>query len=170
MMAIGYFIVLGMVWRDYHNSPFFDMCNLKYHSIATCHVARVFLVERDYTMVRLEVVWMWPEMCFWVATYLFWFIHGRQLFALARRVGDHVHAAWRKPWLLVFSVGMAALYLASVLMYENHLLDYPHFSAYDEPTMRAFEMDQYTFGRLADLCMYTFQALVVIFVCSQVRA
>jgi len=52
MTAIVYFTILGMVWRDYHNSPFFDMCNLKYHSITTCHIARVFLVERDYTMVR----------------------------------------------------------------------------------------------------------------------
>ena len=52
MVAICYFTVLGMVWRDYHNSPFFDMCNLKHHSVTTCHFWRVFLVERDYTMVR----------------------------------------------------------------------------------------------------------------------
>ena len=180
--------------------------------------------------MRVEVVWIWPEMCFWVATYLFWFIHGRAVFSLVRHAGERMGDKWRKEWLFCISVGSAALCLASVLWYvpnptgsiahaeatcphsrplaaqrlrerlnscflivagffprrlrapltltpspaalgvryDDHLLDYPHFSAYDEPTMSAFEWDKYTFGRLLDLCMYTFQALVVIFVCSQV--
>ena len=32
MSIIGMLTILGMCWRNYYDSPYFDLCNANYHS------------------------------------------------------------------------------------------------------------------------------------------
>lgn len=77
----------GMCWRDYYHSRWFDLCNQEYHNEYTCSFGKIFFIQRHLDMIRTEAVWMWPEMCFWVAMYIFWFEYSRPLVKHALQVG-----------------------------------------------------------------------------------
>jgi hypothetical protein len=89
--VVGALLFLGSVWRNYYDSPYFNLCNLDYHYEATCWVGKAFLYERHRTDKHdYEAVWMWPEMCYWLAVYIFWFKHGRSLMSKLRLLVDAV--------------------------------------------------------------------------------
>jgi len=77
----GFLVIVSCVWRDYHNTPLFDMCNLKYHSKPWCDFSRLFLYTkhqcRDGTML------VWPDLCAYVACYILWFSYARVLLVMA---------------------------------------------------------------------------------------
>ena len=65
-------LVLGCCWRDWQHSPWFDLCNLDYHTDASCNLGIFFFWEATHDGVT-HAMWLWPEMCFFLATYLIWF-------------------------------------------------------------------------------------------------
>lgn len=77
----GFLLIVSCVWRDYHNTPLFDMCNLKYHSKPWCELSRLLLYTkhqcRDGTMLA------WPDLCAYVACYIVWFSYARVLLIMA---------------------------------------------------------------------------------------
>jgi hypothetical protein len=49
-----------------------------------CMLGRMFMYKNT-ELKNHAVVWAWPELCIYVAIYIFWFVHGRTIFAFAQR-------------------------------------------------------------------------------------
>jgi hypothetical protein len=47
-------------------------------------VGRVFFYKKP-ELKNHAVVWVWPELCIYIAVYIFWFAHGRSIFAFVER-------------------------------------------------------------------------------------
>lgn len=63
---------------------------------------------------------------------------------------------------------IAIAYFVISLEYKNNMLDYPHWQYFIATTQNTWEWDHYSFGRLQDCIVYTFQGAMAVFVASQV--
>lgn len=133
-----------------------------------CHVARVFLYRKE-NLKNEGTVWLWPEMCFFVSYYMFWFLYGRALVATGLRVWKTYNlTAWHEKYSQFSLPAVTALFLVSCYTYGDHHLNSPYFMEVQEPSMKYFELDHYAWGRLGDMIMFTYHVLMAVYIGSQV--
>jgi hypothetical protein len=90
----GALLLVSSLWRDYHHTPLFDMCNSRFHSQPWCDLSLLFLytshASRDGTML------VWPDLCAYVACYVLWFSYARVLLVMASTRWQKVRTTHRR--------------------------------------------------------------------------
>ena len=70
---------------------------------------------------------MWPQMCFWMAIYLFWFESARPAVKLALTVREHLGDDFCHRWFRAIAGVCLVSYFLVSYFYKYHRLDEPHF-------------------------------------------
>jgi len=173
-LIIGALLVVSVVWRDFMNSPFFDMCNRHYHSEAWCTVSQLFFYEKfecapDFDLHKGGCMVVWPMLCAYLAIYLFWFTYAIPLCTILRRRWALIPREEAERLRQFLTVAFIGIYLGVSSHYKGHFFDAPYFVR-QMPDMPFFVVDKYTFGQLFDIFLYNVLALMAIFVGLSVSA
>lgn len=163
-LCIASLVFLGMCWRNWYNSGWFDLCNKAHHTQFTCSVGKVLFWSFGALSGPDSAIWLWPEMCFWIATYLVWFSYNRAILRAGIRVYTVVGDMAASPdWSGALCICCVAFAEAVSLLYNSHGLDDPNFIWYKENTMQSIVTDdEYGFGRLMDFLVYQLQAFAIV--------
>jgi len=70
---------------------------------------------------------MWPQMCFWIAIYLFWFECARPAAKLALTVREQLGHEFCRRWFGLLAFLCLVAYFLISYFYKYHRLDEPHF-------------------------------------------
>jgi hypothetical protein len=167
-LIIGALLVVSVVWRDFMNSPFFDMCNRHYHSEAWCTFSQLFFYEKfecapDFDLLKGGCMVVWPMLCAYLAIYLFWFTYAIPLCTILRRRWALIPREEAERLRRFLTVAFIGIYLGVSSHYKGHFFDAPYFVR-QMPDMPFFVVDKYTFGQLFDIFLYNVLALMAIFV------